>query len=125
MKAWLLRVTKAEPTELKAALYAFAYFFFLIAAYYVMRPIRDEMAVQIGSKKLNDLFLDVFIVMLVLVPLFGWLTRRFARRKLLPWIYGFFVLNLLGFWFAFQTAETGQPETLKLVARVFYVWVSV
>jgi ATP:ADP antiporter, AAA family len=120
MNAWLLKITKAEPTELKAALYAFAYFFCLIAAYYVMRPIRDEMAVQIGSKKLNELFVDVFLAMLLLVPLFGWLTRTFPRRQLLPWIYGFFALNLLGFWFAFQ-----QTESLKLVARIFFVWVSV
>ena len=120
MQTRLLRLTKAEPAELKAALYCFAYFFFLIAGYYVLRPIRDEMAVQIGSKKLNDLFLDVFIAMLVLVPIFGWLTRSFPRRKLLPWLYGFFVLNLLGFWFAFQMADH-----LKLVARVFFVWVSV
>jgi ATP:ADP antiporter, AAA family len=58
--------------------------------------------------------------MLFLVPLFGWLTRTFPRRLLLPWIYGFFALNLVGFWFAFQ-----QTESLKLVARVFFVWVSV
>jgi ATP:ADP antiporter, AAA family len=120
MRAWLLKFSKAEPDELKAALYSFVYFFCLIAAYYVMRPVRDEMAVQIGSKKLNELFVDVFLVMLVLVPVFGWLTRTFARRQLLPWIYGFFALNLLGFWFAFQ-----QTESLKLVARVFFVWVSV
>ncbi len=120
MKAWLLKVSKAEPDELKAALYSFAYFFCLIAAYYVMRPVRDEMAVQIGSQKLNELFVHVFLVMLVLVPLFGWLTRTFPRRQLLPWIYGFFALNLVGFWFAFQ-----QTESLKLVARVFFVWVSV
>ncbi len=120
MNAWLLKVTKAEPAELKAALYSFAYFFCLIAAYYVMRPVRDEMAVQIGSKKLNELFVDVFVVMLFLVPLFGWLTRTFPRRQLLPWIYGFFALNLVGFWFAFQ-----QTESLQLVARVFFVWVSV
>ena len=120
MQAWLLKITKAEPSELKAAIYCFAYFFFLIAGYYVLRPIRDEMAVQIGSKKLNDLFLDVFIAMLVLVPIFGWLTRTFPRRKLLPCLYGFFALNLLGFWFAFELRDH-----LKLVARVFFVWVSV
>ena len=124
MDGWLRRVTKAEPAELRASLYSFAYFFFLIAAYYVMRPLRDEMAIQIGTKKLNDLFIDVFVTMLVLVPLFGWLTRSFPRKKLLPWIYGFFALNLIGFFFAFE-ALTKQPDLLKLVARVFFVWVSV
>jgi AAA family ATP:ADP antiporter len=59
--------------------------------------------------------------MLVVAPVFGWLTRTFPRRRLLPWLYAFFVANLLGFYVAF--APGGSQA--GLIARVFFVWVSV
>ncbi len=121
MKAFLYRVSKAEPDELAAALWAFAYFFALLASYYVLRPIRDEMSMQVGPRALSTLFSAVFVVMVALVPLFGWLTRRFTRRRLLPGLYAFFASNLLGF-FAVMQASGNQTAW---VARVFYVWVSV
>jgi AAA family ATP:ADP antiporter len=59
--------------------------------------------------------------MLAIVPVFGWLTRRFERRRLLPWLYGFFILNLLGFY----EALTLRGDQSPMVARAFFVWVSV
>jgi ATP:ADP antiporter, AAA family len=121
MNAVLLRLTGAHADELRASLWSFVYFFVLLASYYVLRPIRDEMANQVGSKNLAALFTYVFATMLVVVPLFGWLTARFARKALLPWIYGFFALNLVGFFAWMQSG--GEQEALT--GRVFYVWVSV
>jgi AAA family ATP:ADP antiporter len=120
MNALLLRVSRATPRELPAALWSFVYFYSLLAGYYVLRPIRDEMGLQLGAGELHKLFTAVFLTMLAVVPVFGWLTKRFPRRVLLPWIYGFFVANLLGF---FLVMEAG-PQT-HLVATVFFVWVSV
>jgi AAA family ATP:ADP antiporter len=121
MNALLTRLSRALPHELPAALWAFVYFFALLAAYYVLRPLRDEMALQLGADALHQLFSAVFVSMLAIVPVFGWLTRRFERRRLLPWLYGFFILNLLGFYEAL--AISGQQTTQ--VAYVFFVWVSV
>ena len=117
---WALKLTKAQLKELPASLWSFFYFFALLASYYVLRPIRDEMAIQIGIKNLPSLFTWVFVTMLALVPLFGWLTAKIPRRTLLPWLYAFFVLNLIFFYMVMQAGE--QP---KEVAYVFYVWVSV
>jgi AAA family ATP:ADP antiporter len=119
--AWLARLTRAEPHELAAALWAFVYFFALLAAYYVLRPIRDEMAIQVGQANLQEIFSLVFVTMLVVTPIFGWLTGRFPRKRLLPWLYGFFIANLLGFYLAFEAGGTQSP----VVARSFFVWVSV
>jgi hypothetical protein len=94
LRALLTRLTCAEPAELAASLWSFIYFFSLLAGYYVLRPIRDEMAIQVGQAKLHELFLGVFVTMLVVAPVFGWLTRTFPRRRLLPWLYAFFVANL-------------------------------
>jgi ATP:ADP antiporter, AAA family len=118
----LQRITSARPAELRAALWAFVYFFCLLASYYVLRPIRDEMANQIGRAGLAELFTYVFVAMLVVAPVFGWLTARYPRKQLLPWLYGFFVLNLVGF---FCWMQAGGGAQTKLTAQVFYVWASV
>jgi len=121
MQSLLLKKTRAQPHELGAVLWAFVYFFALLAGYYVLRPLRDEMGMQIGAAKLQESFTGVFLTMLAVAPLFGWLNQRVARRTLLPWLYGFFIVNLLGFY----TVLEARGEQGPLVARAFFVWVSV
>lgn len=121
MHALLTRFSRALPNELHAALWSFVYFFALLASYYVLRPLRDEMGMQLGSSVIHELFSSVFVCMLALVPLFGWLTRRFERKRLLPWLYAFFITNLIGFYEILVHSGNQSP----LVARAFFVWVSV
>jgi AAA family ATP:ADP antiporter len=116
----LCRALRAERHELPAAAWAFAYFFLLLAAYYVLRPVRDEMGVQAGTAALPWLFGATFAAMLLLVPLYGWLVARLPRARLLPAVYAFFALNLVLFWAALAA---GAP--LKTLAPAFFVWVSV
>jgi AAA family ATP:ADP antiporter len=121
MRALLLRFTGAGPGELAASLWSFVYFYALLAGYYVLRPIRDEMAIQVGQGQLHELFTAVFLTMFAVAPVFGWLTRTFPRRRLLPWLYAFFVANLFAFHALFEPGGTQAG----LVARAFFVWVSV
>jgi AAA family ATP:ADP antiporter len=121
MHVLLLRLSRALPHELPAALWAFVYFFALLASYYVLRPMRDEMGIQLGSGAMDKLFSMVFLTMLTLVPIFGWLTRRFERQRLLPWLYAFFACNLVAFNSVLSHSGTQSP----LVAKAFFVWVSV
>jgi ATP:ADP antiporter, AAA family len=58
--------------------------------------------------------------MLALVPLFGYIATRLPRRQVLPAIYSFFILNLVGF----AIAMRGGPASATLAAS-FFVWVSV
>ncbi|HEY7905264.1 MAG TPA: MFS transporter, partial [Casimicrobiaceae bacterium] len=116
----LARLARARPRELAASLWAFVYFFALLAGYYVLRPIRDEMAIQVGQRALSALFTWVLVAMLVIAPVFGALTARFPRKRLLPWLYAFFVVDLVAFFGAFSVGNAQSP----LVASVFYVWVS-
>ena len=119
--AWICSAVNARPEELKALLYSFAYFFCLLCSYYVLRPVRDEMGIQGGVENLQWLFTATFAAMLCAVPLFGWASSRYARAKLLPVVYGFFMLNIILFFFLYRTGVV-SPEIL---ARVFFVWVSV
>src|SRR5688572_11162536 len=98
----LTRLLRAERHEWPALAWSFACFFLLLAAYYVLRPVRDAMAAQVGGQAVQQLFLYTFAAMLALVPLYGWLCARLPRARFLPAVYIFFVLNLLLFWLALQ-----------------------
>ena len=81
MKRMLARVVAAQPHEMRALLWSFAYFFCLLAGYYVLRPLRDEMGIAGGVRNLPWLFTATFFVMLAAVPVFGAIVaRRRARR---------------------------------------------
>jgi ATP:ADP antiporter, AAA family len=120
LERWLARVMPATPQERAAALWSFAYFFALLAGYYVLRPLRDQMGIAGGVKNLPWLFTATFVTLLVAQPLYGALVARLPRARFIPIVYHFFVANLLVFWALLSfDAETA------VVARVFFVWVSV
>jgi AAA family ATP:ADP antiporter len=118
--SWLARVVSVRPEEVRAMLWSFAYFFCLLAAYYILRPLRDEMGVAGGVKNLQWLFTATFVVMLAAVPLYGALVARVRRRLFIPLVYHFFVANLAVFWLLLYFDVERQT-----VARVFFVWISV
>jgi len=64
VQRWLGRVVAVRPVEQKALLWSFAYFFSLLAGYYVLRPLRDEMGIAGGVSNLQWLFTATFVVML-------------------------------------------------------------
>jgi len=114
------RVVLVERDELPALLLSFAYFFCLLAAYYILRPVRDEMGVLSGVHTLPWLFSAVFVAMLGVIPLFGWVAGHLSIRRLLPTVYGFFVVNLLGFFVALRSGIG-----LQSIGPIFFVWLSV
>jgi AAA family ATP:ADP antiporter len=116
----LTRVFRTERGEIGPSLWSFGCFFCVLCGYYVLRPLRDEMGVQGGVENLPWLFSATFAAMCAVVPLFGFAASRLPRRKLVPWVYGFFVANLLVF-YALFSAGTAPAA----VARGFFVWVSV
>jgi AAA family ATP:ADP antiporter len=120
IQRWLGWTMPATPRERAAALWSFAYFFTLLAGYYVLRPLRDQMGIAGGVKNLPWLFTATFISLLVAQPLYGALVARLPRARFIPIVYHFFVANLAVFWLLL----TLGIET-ALVARVFFVWVSV
>ncbi len=117
---WLARVVSVRPGEVRALLWSFAYFFCLLAGYYVLRPLRDEMGIAGGVRNLPWLFTATFVVMLAVVPVFGAAVARLPRPVFIPLVYHFFVANIAIFWLLLTF------DIAKLhVARVFFVWISV
>ncbi len=116
----LARAIGAETEELGAALTGAALLFCLFAGYFMLRPVREAMGIAGGVDNLQWLFSATFVVMLLVVPLLGWLGMRVARRRFVDWAYAFFAANLLLFALLF----TLHGDNVWL-ARAFYVWLSV
>jgi AAA family ATP:ADP antiporter len=115
--SWAVPATRQERA---AALWSFGYFFALLAGYYVLRPVRDQMGIAGGVRNLPWLFTATFITLIVAQPLYGALVAKLPRARFIPLVYHFFVANLALFWLllTFGVAPV-------IVARVFFVWVSV
>lgn len=58
----------------------FLTFFSVLCGYFVLRPVRDEIAVRAGVEQIPWLFTGTFAATLLLVPLFGWIVARVRRR---------------------------------------------
>ena len=117
---WLWRAVPGTPAERSAAVWSFAYFFMLLAGYYVLRPLRDQMGIAGGVKALPWMFTATFVTLLAAQPLYGQLVAKVPRRRFIPIVYHFFAANLVLFWLLLSLNV--EPVA---VARVFFVWVSV
>jgi len=95
--------------------------FLTLGAWYVLRPLRDEIA-TLDPDLVPRLWTWVFFVMLVLSPLFGALVGRFPRRLFLSALFGLFALSVAGFAAFFLAADGPIRETGE---AVFYVFLSV
>jgi len=101
---------------------AFVYFFCVLTAYYMIRPVRDQLSAAVGSTSLPFFYAATFAATLALTPLFGALVARFPRRKFVPIVYLFFIVGMIAFIPAFQMQETIGA---RLLGSIFFVWVSV
>ena len=116
------RLVDVRDQEVAALVWSCVYFFLVLAAYFVIRPIRDQMGIAGGVENLAWLFTGTLVGMLLLHPVFTWLVGRYPRRVFVAWIYRFFILNLLLFYALFQFADADQSVW---VARFFFIWTSV
>ena len=113
-------LTGAEPDEVLPLCWAFLYFFCLLCGYYILRPVRDEMAIEGGVQNLPWMMTGTFVSLLLVTPLFGYLSAQVPRDRLLLTVYAFFGSHLVGFFLLM--ANHVAPHW---VARVFFVWLSV
>lgn len=118
----LRRVIDVRPEEARALAWSWLYVFALFLAYYVLRPIRDELGVAGGVRNLPWLFTGTLLAMLAANPLFAYAVRRWPRETFVAVAYRFFMLNLLVFMLLLMVAT---PEQHVWIGRAFFIWVSV
>ena len=113
---------KVNKTEVFTLLKAFLFFFFVLASWYALRPVRNELAVQGGIYNLPWLLIGVMIAMLLVNPIYSWLISRINQSKLVIYIYSFFIFNLCLFLALWSfTGDEGRVWT----GRAFYIWANV
>ena len=111
-----------RPNEVRALLLACLFNFVILGSYYVIRPIRDDIAAAGGVENLSWMFTGTLVTMLIANTAFSAIVARMPRRRFLPIAYRFFSANLIVFYLLMGTLTPAQNIW---VGRAFYVWVSV
>ncbi len=118
----LQRVVEVRPDEVRALLLSCGYFFCILSAWFIMRPIREQTGVAGGINNLPWLYTGTLIATLLVHPPFAALVARLPRRTFVTIANRFFLSNVLIFFGLFQTLPESQ---LVWLGRVFFVWTSV
>jgi ATP:ADP antiporter, AAA family len=122
LRRFLQRAFDVRAGETALAVESALLFYLILSAYYVLRPLREEMGLAAGLDNLPRMYLATLAGTVVVAPCFGWLVRRYRRETFLPLVYRFFAVNLLVFQLVLRLCDPAQVLTL---GKVFYVWLSV
>ncbi len=123
---WLARalapITEVHRGEAVTALLLTANVFFLLSAYYVLKPLREDLilAMPTGAEKKAYMSGVIALLLFVLVPLYGKLVDRLPRIKLVIGVSLAFAAQLLLFYVLIVI-----PSLREHLGLVFYVWVGV
>jgi AAA family ATP:ADP antiporter len=112
--------SKIEPNELRSVLVAFAFVFTLMAAWYILRPVRDAMASDWTDTEVSFLWNINFFVSVIVVAAYGFAVAHVKFKYLVPTVYTFFGLSFVAFYLG-----VSGVEDRTLIDKIFYVWVSV
>ena len=121
MKKFFGKIVDVNPEEIRALWLGFTFFFVVLAGYYVIRPVRDNIGASY-SENLWWMFTVVLLTMLVANALFSAIVARMSRRRFIPIAYRFFISNLIIFFVLMQFAPPGKRPWIDIC---FFVWVSV
>jgi len=118
----LKHLIDVRAVEMRALGWAWLYIFSVLFAYYIFRPIRDEMGVAGGVENLPWLFTGTLLGMIAVNPPFAALVARLPRVRFIALTYRFFGANLLLFVLLLHMASGEQNIW---IGRVFFIWASV
>ena len=96
-------------------------FFLVLSSCYVLRPVRNEMAVA-NVDDLPYLLAAGAIAMLLINPIYSWVVSKTNLRKIVIYCYSFLIVNLLIFLSTWKFLGIGDSVW---VGRIFYVWCNV
>lgn len=120
IKRIIKAATKVEPNELRATVLSFLFVFTLMAAYFILRPVRDAMASDWSRPEVSWLWTSTFVFSVIAVSLYGGIISRIKFSRVVPSVYGFFAATFVFFYFG-----SSHLADSTNVDKVFYVWLSV
>jgi AAA family ATP:ADP antiporter len=101
-------------------------FFLVLSSWYVLRAVRNEMAVENYSQDFLLVLLAVTaITMLVINPIYAWIASRSNLKKIIIYCYSFLILNLFAFLFYSKSLSENNITEAIWLGRIFYVWCNV
>lgn len=112
--------TRVESHELRAVVLSFLFVFTLMAAYFIVRPLRDAMASDWSRTETSFLWTMTFSVSVIGVMVYGWVISRVRFSRVVPGVYLFFAASFVLFYLASNLVS--DPT---LIDKAFYVWLSV
>jgi len=113
------RFAQIRPGEGRKVLLTFLYFFLVITAYYVIKPVSRSLILgALGSRFVPYVDLACAIVMGPVVTLFARLVDRMPKPRLVSCSFGAVGTVLLAFWLLMHWR-------FRWVAAAFAVWVSI
>ena len=101
-------------------------FFLVLASWYVLRAVRNEMAVEnYGQDFLLILLSVTALTMLLINPIYSWIASRANFKKIITYCYSFLIINLCIFIFYSRSLEEIDTVQAMWLGRVFYVWCNI
>ncbi len=107
-----------RPGERRTAFLFFLHGFLLLSSYQVVKALREAfMLTKFSAETRSYAVAMIALVLMIVVPLYGWVRRRLDGARLLRAVTIFFVVTMPLFAFL---ASTGVS-----IAFAFFVWVSI
>src|SRR5580765_2094076 len=119
----LQKAVDVRANEVGALCLGFVFNFLILAGYYILRPIREEIGASSGVENLPWMYTATLIGMLIANALFAAIVTRMSRRRFIPIAYRFAVANLFVFFLLMRWMPAAQERTI--LAPIFFIWVSV
>lgn len=114
-------INEIKESFSKESLLGSLLFFLVLSSWYVLRPVRNEMAVA-NVDDLPYLLAAGAIAMLLINPIYSWVVSKTNLRKIVIYCYSFLIVNLLIFLSTWKFLGIGDSVW---VGRIFYVWCNV
>ena len=132
----LSKLTGLSEKDAPQAGFAFVFFFCILASYYIIQPLRDEIGLLVGEENTPALFVASMVAMIIANAAFAYLLNRHGRIALLKAVYRFFAINILAFIVIFKYLESvgGMPshgQAVKVTGFAFvagslyFLWVGI
>ena len=98
-------------------------FCLVLFSWYILRPLRNELAVEsYGEGQLIPLLISTTLAMILVNPIYSWIASRSSYIKIIFYTYSFFIINLIGFYFYSSSLDESMVISRAWLGKIFYVW---
>ncbi|KAM6598863.1 hypothetical protein CsatA_018472 [Cannabis sativa] len=117
LDAMISMSVSVHPHETSALLHSSSCFFFILSAYFVVLPLRDEGAISLGLSNLPGLFLGSLALTLVAAPVstLVFSLPNLSKAKALVLIHRFFSVSLVLFFFLWHSSPAASSTSKSAV----------